>query len=82
VPAGPGRRAILYAPDYVINAGGVMHLAGYETLGWDEAMMRARLAGIGETLLDLYRTAEDEGITTAEAAERLARARIEAAAGS
>jgi hypothetical protein len=44
--------------------------------------MQARLAGIGETLLDLYRTAEDEGITTAEAAERLARARIEAAARS
>jgi leucine dehydrogenase len=66
----------------VINAGGVMHLAGYETLGWDEAMMQARLAGIGETLLDLYRTAEDERITTAEAAERLARARIEAAARS
>jgi glutamate dehydrogenase/leucine dehydrogenase len=73
------RRGILYAPDYVINAGGVIHLAGYETLGWDDAMMQARLAGIGETLLGLYRTAEDEGITTAEAADRLARARIEAA---
>jgi leucine dehydrogenase len=76
------QRGILYAPDYVINAGGVMHLAGYETLGWDEAMMQARLAGIGETLLDLYRTAEDEGITTREAADRLARARIESAAAS
>src|SRR5436309_1234834 len=48
------RRGILYAPDYVINAGGVIHLAGYETLGWDDAMMQARLAGIGETLLQLY----------------------------
>jgi leucine dehydrogenase len=73
------QHGILYAPDYVINAGGVIHLAGYETLGWDDAMMRARLAGIGETLLQLYRTSEDEGITTAEAADRLARARIEAA---
>ena len=25
---------ILYAPDYVVNAGGVLHLAGYERLGW------------------------------------------------
>jgi leucine dehydrogenase len=74
------QRGILYAPDYVINAGGVIHLAGYETLGWDDAMMQARLAGIGETLLQLYRTSEDEGITTAEAADRLARARIEAGA--
>jgi leucine dehydrogenase len=72
------QRGILYAPDYVINAGGVIHLAGYETLGWDDATMGARLAGIGETLLELYRTSEDEGITTAEAANRLARTRIEA----
>jgi len=74
------QRGILYAPDYVINAGGVIHLAGYETLGWDEAMMQARLAGIGETLLGLYETAEREGITTAEAADRLARERIAARA--
>jgi leucine dehydrogenase len=72
------QRGILYAPDYVINAGGVIHLAGSETLGWDDATMQARLAGIGETLLQLYGTADDEGITTAEAADRLARARIEA----
>ena len=74
-------RGILYAPDYVINAGGVIHLAGYETLGWDEAAMMARLAGIGETLAGLFETAELEGITTAEAADRLALARL-ADAGS
>jgi leucine dehydrogenase len=73
-------RDILYAPDYVINAGGVIHLAGYETLGWDEAEMAARLAGIGETLGDLFETAERDGITTAEAADRLALARLRAAA--
>ena len=39
-------RGILYAPDFVINAGGVIHLAGYETLGWDDARMAARLAGL------------------------------------
>ncbi|HWM17377.1 MAG TPA: Glu/Leu/Phe/Val dehydrogenase family protein, partial [Microbacterium sp.] len=72
-------RGILYAPDYVINAGGVIHLAGYERLGWDESRMTARLAGIGETLTDLFERAEREGITTAAAADRLARARIAAA---
>ncbi len=72
------RRGILYAPDYVINAGGVIHLAGYETLGWDEAMMHARLAGIGETLAGIFATADAEGITTAEAADRLALARLAA----
>jgi len=74
------QRGILYAPDYVINAGGVIHLAGYETLGWDDAMMQARLAGIGESLTGIYRTADAEGITSAEAADRLARSRIAAAA--
>ena len=39
-------RGILYAPDYAINAGGVIHLAGYERLGLDEAQVDARLAGI------------------------------------
>lgn len=68
---------ILYAPDYVVNAGGVTWLAGYETLGWDDATMQARLAGIGQTLEGLYTTAETEGITTVEAADRLARSRLQ-----
>jgi leucine dehydrogenase len=72
-------RDILYAPDYVANAGGVIWLAGYETLGWDDARMRARLAGIEQTLDDVFEAAASEGITTAEAADRMAAARIEAA---
>jgi leucine dehydrogenase len=70
---------ILYAPDFVVNAGGVIHLAGYETLGWDEATMAARLAGIGETLTEVFEAAEREGTTTDAAAERVARSRIDAA---
>ncbi|HET9673060.1 MAG TPA: phenylalanine dehydrogenase, partial [Actinomycetota bacterium] len=70
---------ILYAPDYVINGGGVIHLAGYETLGWDEATMAKRLEGIGDTLLDVFEASEREGISTARAADRLARSRIDAA---
>jgi glutamate dehydrogenase/leucine dehydrogenase len=69
---------VLYAPDFVINAGGVIHLAGYETLGWDEATMTKRLEGIGDTLLDVFEAAERDGISTSAAAERLARARIDA----
>ncbi|MGZ8614706.1 MAG: Glu/Leu/Phe/Val dehydrogenase dimerization domain-containing protein [Actinomycetota bacterium] len=72
-------RGILYAPDYVINAGGVIHLAGYERLGWDEAQMMSRLAGIGQTLADLFDRAEREGITPAGTADRLATERIDAA---
>ena len=72
-------RGIVYAPDFVANAGGVIWLAGYETLGWDDAHMRSRLAGIEQTLDDIFAEAEGSEITTAEAAQRLARARIAAA---
>ncbi len=70
---------ILYAPDYVINAGGVLHLAGYETLGWTPEQMAARLEGIGDTLDEVFTTSEREAITTDAAAAHLARARIDAA---
>jgi leucine dehydrogenase len=72
---------ILYAPDFVINAGGVIHLAGYETLGWDEATMAKRLEAIGDTLLEVYEDADRGGISTAAAADRMARARVAAAGG-
>jgi glutamate dehydrogenase/leucine dehydrogenase len=75
-------RGIVYAPDYVANAGGVIWLAGYETLGWDDAHMRTRLASIEDTLAGIFAVAESEGITTAAAADRLALARIEAARAS
>ena len=71
---------ILYAPDFVINAGGVIHLAGYETLGWDEPTMAARLAAIADTLAHVFAEADRDGITTDAAAVRLARSRIDVAA--
>jgi leucine dehydrogenase len=70
---------VLYAPDYVINAGGVIHLAGFETLGWTQRQVGERIAGIGRTLTEVYRAAEAEGITTTAAADRIATARIQAA---
>ena len=73
---------ILYAPDYVVNAGGVIHLAGHETLGWDAATVAARLAAIEHTLSEVFELAEEEGITTAEAADQVADERIRAAAAS
>jgi leucine dehydrogenase len=72
-------RGILYAPDFVINAGGVLHLAGYETLRWTEEQMAVRLAGIGDTLLEVYDAADHKGITTEAAANRFARSRLDAA---
>lgn len=70
-------RRILYAPDFVVNAGGVLHLAGYERLGWTSEEMTARLAGIGVTLERVLEEAAAERVTPQAAAMRLARERVE-----
>lgn len=70
------KAGILYAPDFVINAGGVLYAWGTEGLGWTPDQVEARHVGLGDTLAEIYARAEDEGTTTAEAAERIARARI------
>ena len=70
---------ILYAPDFVINAGGVLQLLGLEEHGWDEDELERNLAGIGDTLRELYRAADRDGITPEAAAERLAAERVAAA---
>jgi leucine dehydrogenase len=69
---------ILYAPDFVINGGGAIHLIGYEALGWSGRQVETHLAGIGTTLTRIYRDADAAGISTEEAAERLAAARLAA----
>jgi leucine dehydrogenase len=71
---------ILYAPDFVINAGGALHGIGLEHLGWDAAELDHRVEGIGETLRQIFEAADAEGITTDEAAERLAAERLSPAA--
>jgi leucine dehydrogenase len=70
------KRGILYAPDYVVNAGGIIQLIGLEDEGWDEAQLEQRLAGIGDTLSELFAAAASEGVTPAEAADRLVRRRL------
>jgi leucine dehydrogenase len=69
-------RGILYAPDYVVSAGGIVQLIGLEDEGWDETQLEERLAGIGNTLRSLFSEAETEGITPSEAADRLVRRRL------
>jgi leucine dehydrogenase len=73
------QRGILYAPDFVVNAGGVLHLAGYERLGWSSEEMAARLAGIGVTLQRVLEAATADGSTPQAAAMRLARERVQGA---
>ena len=67
---------ILYAPDYVINAGGAIAINYLELNGRSQADVDAALAKIGDTLTEIYAEAEAKGITTAAAADALAAARL------
>jgi len=72
-------RGILYAPDYVVNAGGVIHLVSYEMLGEGDAEVQERLRGIGDTLGELFTRAETDGISTGAAADAIVAQRLAAA---
>jgi len=69
-------RGILYAPDYVINAGGAIALVGREQLSWSDSDVETALARVGETLREVYRRSEERGISTAAAADALADERL------
>ncbi|MGH9188147.1 MAG: Glu/Leu/Phe/Val family dehydrogenase [Acidimicrobiales bacterium] len=73
-------RGVLYAPDFVANAGGVINIAG-EAAGepYDREAAFKRVATIHDTLLRVFALAEELGATTAEAANRLAEQRLAAA---
>ncbi|MDR2996529.1 MAG: Glu/Leu/Phe/Val dehydrogenase family protein [Microbacterium sp.] len=71
-------RGILYAPDFVVNAGGVIYLdLEAKQLGTSEEIM-ARVAGIGDTVSRILDDAEARGITPLAAAEELAASRLRA----
>jgi leucine dehydrogenase len=68
-------RKVLYVPDYVANAGGVINICR-EVESWSEARARATAEGIYATVLRVVEAATRSGITTAAAADRLAEERI------
>lgn len=68
--------AILYAPDYVINAGGAIAINFLELNGRSQADVDAALVQIGDTLREIYARADTDGITTAAAADALAASRL------
>jgi leucine dehydrogenase len=66
---------ILYCPDYVINAGGMIDVYN-EMIGYSEEKALKQVNNIYDTLLEIFRKSEKEGITTHEAAKCLAEQRI------
>jgi len=70
-------RGVLWAPDYIANAGGLVHVAA-ELDGYDADDVRRRVHGIADTLREVFDRARDEDITTLAAAEALVEARLAA----
>jgi leucine dehydrogenase len=68
-------RGILWAPDFVANAGGLINIA-VEREGYDSARARRRVREIAETLGQIFDRAEAGGITPLASAMELARQRL------
>jgi leucine dehydrogenase len=69
-------RGILYVPDYVANAGGVIDGAR-DICGWSAGRVSAAVDAIYDTARDILSRAAAEGISPAAVADRLALARLE-----
>ncbi|MFI9580953.1 Leu/Phe/Val dehydrogenase [Streptomyces sp. NPDC052236] len=68
-------RGILYAPDYVVNAGGVIQVAD-ELHGFDFDRCKAKASKIFDTTLSIFARAKTDGIPPAAAADRIAEQRM------
>src|SRR5438093_121258 len=73
------RRGITYAPDYVINGGGLINVNA-ELHGWAPERARSKAGEIYDTLLRVFEIAREEGIPSYQAAYRLREQRIAATA--
>jgi leucine dehydrogenase len=71
------RRGILYAPDYAINAGGLMN-STLELQGYTEARADRRVARIHDIITRILRLGAQEKIPTWQAAKQLAESRLTA----
>ncbi|HEX3669686.1 MAG TPA: Glu/Leu/Phe/Val dehydrogenase dimerization domain-containing protein [Acidimicrobiia bacterium] len=68
-------RGILYAPDFVVNAGGIINLAE-EFAGYDRERARKHTAQVADTVRRVFELARTERVPPGRAAEQLARRRI------
>jgi len=74
------RRGLLYAPDYVANAGGVINVYS-EVAGWTSERALRKADEIYDTTLGVFEIAKEQGIPTYVAADRLAERRLAAVGG-
>jgi leucine dehydrogenase len=71
-------RSICYAPDYVINAGGIIDVC-YEKIGqYEPSKVNTHIEGIYDTLIEIFERSSRENIPTSHLADTIARERLEA----
>ncbi len=73
------KQGILYAPDYVINGGGVINVYG-ELQGWTMDRAKRKAQEIYDTILRVFAIADRDGIPSFQAADRLAEERLKSVA--
>lgn len=69
------QRGILYAPDFAINAGGIIDVF-YERTGASPEKVRAHVETIGDTLTEIFNRSDRTGLPTGEIANELAEERF------
>jgi leucine dehydrogenase len=72
-------QGVLYAPDYVLNAGGIIDIA-YQQRSGTRADMLAHVERIGGTLREIFSRADAEGVATWRVADQLAEEKFQKAA--
>ena len=70
-------RDILYAPDYVINGGGIIRVAG-QIFEWSDAEVERRVLAIADTLTQIFKRADSDNKPTSVIADRIAEERMAA----
>ena len=75
-------RGVLWAPDFVVNAGGIINISvELEPAGYDPRRAGTLVRGIGDTLREIYDDAQARQVTPLDAAMVLARRRLAEAGG-
>ena len=69
------KRGILYAPDYVINAGGIIDVY-HERIGFDRSALLKHIEGIHDNLMEVFERAREEERPTGEVADMIAEERF------
>ncbi|MEW4285317.1 Leu/Phe/Val dehydrogenase [Priestia koreensis] len=70
------KKGILYAPDYIVNAGGLIQVAD-ELYTYNKERVLAKTKSIYTSLLEIYKQADLDDITTSQAADRFCEKRIQ-----